>query len=171
LTATTVNQKWVGDITGVWTAEGWLYLAALEDLYSRRLVGWAMSGVRDERLVEAALWMALIGRQPAGNLLHYSHRGSQYTSRSYKAVLEHYGIELSMSRKGNCWDNAVLESFFGTLKAECTDRRSFVSRQEAKTVIFEYMEVFYNRQRLHSSLGYVSPEKFEKQAEADLLVF
>lgn len=170
-TAAAPNHKWVGDITGVWTEEGWLYLSALEDLYSRRIVGWAMSGVRDERLVEDALWMALIRRQPNGKLLHHSDRGSQYTSRSYKAVLEHYGIELSMSRKGNCWDNAVMESFFGTLKAECTDRWSFATRQEAKTAIFEYMEVFYNRQRLHSSLGYVSPESFEKQAEADLLVF
>ena len=164
-TATAVNQKWVGDITGVWTEEGWLYLAALEDLYSRKIVGWSMSEVRDERLVEDALWMALIRRQPTGNLLHHTDRGSQYTSRSYKAVLEHYGIELSMSRKGNCWDNAVMESFFGSLKAECTDRRRFVSRHEAKTVIFEYLEVFYNRQRLHSSLGYVSPESFEKQSD------
>jgi transposase InsO family protein len=109
--------------------------------------------------------MALIRRQPDGNLLHHSDRGSQYTSRSYKAVLDHYGIELRVSRKGNCWDNAVMESFFGTLKAECTDRRSFASRQEAKTVIFEYMEVFYNRQRLHSSFGYVSPEYFEKRSD------
>lgn len=163
-TAAAPNQKWVGDITGVWTDEGWLYLSALEDLYSRRIVGWAMSEFRDERLVEDALWMALIRRQPDGNLLHHSDRGSQYTSRSYKSVLDHYGIELSMSRKGNCWDNAVMESFFGTLKAECTDRRSFATRQEAKTVIFEYMEVFYNRQRLHSSLGYVSPENFEQSS-------
>jgi putative transposase len=128
-----------------------------------------MRGIRDERLVEDALWMALIRRQSNGNLLHHSDRGSQYTSRSYKAVLDHYGIELSMSRKGNCWDNAVMESFFGTLKAECTGRRSFTTRQEAKTIIFEYMEGFYNRQRLHSSLGYVSPEMFEKPS--DLLVF
>lgn len=161
-TATAVNQKWVGNITGVWTEEGWLYLATLEDIYSRRIVGWVMSGMRDERLVEDALWMALVRRQPSSGLLHHTDRGSQYTSRSYKAVLGHYGIELSMSRKGNCWDNAVMESFFGTLKAEGTDRRSFNTRQEAKTVIFEYIEVFYNRQRLHSSLGYVSPEIFEQ---------
>jgi transposase InsO family protein len=100
-----------GDITGVWTEEGWLYLAALEDLYSRRIVGWAMSGVRDERLVENALWMALIRRRPDGNLLHHTDRGSQYTSRSYRGGLEHYGIKLTVSRKGNCWDNAVMESF------------------------------------------------------------
>jgi transposase InsO family protein len=165
LTAEAVNQKWVGDITGVWTEEGWLYLAAMEDLYSRRIIGGSMSEVRDERLVEDALWRALIRRQPTGHLLHHTDRGSQYTSRSYKAVLEHYGIELSMSRKGNCWDNAVMESFFATLKAEGTDRRSFASRHEAKTVIFEYIDVFYNRQRLHSSLGYESPESFEKPSD------
>jgi len=125
-----------------------------------------MSEVRDERLVEGALWMALVRRQPepGSSLLHHTDRESQYTSRAYRGVLEHYGIELSMSRKGNCWDNAVMESFFGTLKAECTDRRSFASRHEAKTVIFECMEVFYNRQRLHSSLGYVSPKNFEESS-------
>jgi transposase InsO family protein len=106
-TAAAPNQKWVGDITGVWTEAGWFYLSALEDLYSRRIVGWSMREFRDERLVEDALWMALIRRQPDGNLLHHSDRGSQYTSRSYKAVLDHYGIELWLSRKGNCWDNAV----------------------------------------------------------------
>jgi putative transposase len=149
--------------TGVWTDEGWLYLAALVDLYSRKVVGWAMSELRDERLVEDALWMALIRRQPAtgSGLLHHTDRGSQYTSRSYRGVLQHYGSDLSMSRKGNCWDNAVIESFFATLKAELCDRKKFKSRQEAKTEIFEYMEVCYNRQRLHSSLGYVSPENFE----------
>jgi putative transposase len=110
-TATAVDQKWVGDITGVWTDEGWLYLAALVDVYSRKVVGWAMSGIRDEQLVENALWMALIGRQPQAGLLHHTDRGSQYTARSYRGVLEHYGIELSMSRKGNCWDNALCESF------------------------------------------------------------
>lgn len=169
-TALAANQKWVGDITGIWTEEGWLYLAALIDLYSRKVVGWAMSEFRDERLVEDALWMALIRRQPAAGsgLLHHTDRGSQYTSWSYRGVLSHYGIELSMSRKGNCWDNAAMESFFGTLKVEFCDRKKFKSRQEAKTEIFEYMEVFYNRQRLHSSLGYVSPENFEKRS--DLLV-
>jgi len=169
-TTLAANQKWVGDITGVWTDEGWLYLAALVDLYSRKVVGWAMSEFRDERLVEDALWMALIRRQPAvgSGLLHHTDRGSQYTSRSYRGVLSHYGIDLSMSRKGNCWDNACIESFFGTLKAELCDRKKFKSRQEAKTEIFEYMEVFYNRQRLHSSLGYVSPVTFEKRS--DLLV-
>ena len=166
-TALAANQKWVGDITGVWTEEGWLYLAALVDLFSRKVVGWAMSELRDERLVEDALWMALTRRQPVtgSGLLHHTDRGSQYTSRSYRGMLEHYGIELSMSRKGNCWDNAAMESFFGTLKVEFCDRKKFKSRQEAKTEIFEYMEVFYNRQRLHSSLGYISPENFEKRSD------
>lgn len=160
--ATAPNQKWVGDITGIWTEEGWLYLSALVDIYSRTVVGWAMDAVRDEQLVENALWMALVRRQPEAGLLHHTDRGSQYTSRSYQAVLTHYGIELSMSRKANCWDNALMESFFGTLKTECVDRQSYRTRGEAKTVIFEYMEVFYNRQRLHSALDYVSPEKFER---------
>ncbi len=145
-------------------------MSALLALYSRKVVGWAMSEFRDERLVEDALWMALIRRQPqpGSGLLHHTDRGSQYTSRSYRGVLSHYGIELSisMSRKGNCWGNAAMESFFGTLKVEFCDRKSFKSRQEAKTAIFEYMEreVFYNRQRLHSSLGYISPENFEKRS-------
>ena len=164
-TATALNQKWVGDITGVWTAEGRLYLAALENLYSRRIVGWWISEVRDERLVEDTLLLALIRRQPTDNPLHHSERGSHYTSRAYKAVLEQYGIELTISRKGNCWDNAVMESFFGTLKAEGCDRQSFKSRQEAKSAIFDYMEVFYNRQRLHSALGYISPEDYEKGSD------
>jgi putative transposase len=163
-TATAPNQKWVGDITGVWTQEGWLYLAALVDVYSRKVVGWAMSGTRDEQLVENALWMALIGRQPEAGLMHHSDRGSQYTSRSYRGVLSHYGVELSMSRLGNCWDNALCESFFGSLKVECTDRYRFASRQAAKTVIFEYPSIFYNRQRLHSALGYTSPQNFENSA-------
>jgi putative transposase len=140
--ATAVDQKWLSDITGVWTDEGWLYLAALVDVYSRKVVGWAMSGTRDEQLVENALWMALIGRQPGAGLVHHSDRGSQYTARSYREVLEHYGIELSMSRKGNCWDNALCESFFGSLKVECTDRYRFTTRPQAKTVIFEYPPVF-----------------------------
>ncbi len=169
-TAVAPDHKWVGDITGVWTDQGWLYLAALVDLYSRKVVGWAMSELRDERLVEDALWMALIRRQVAvgSGLLHHSDRrvpfGWQYTSRSYRGVLAHYGIELRVSRKGNCWDNAVIENFFETLKAELCDRKLFKSWQEAKTEIFEYMEVFYNRQRLHSSLGYISPGNFEKRS-------
>jgi len=164
-TASAPNHKWVGDITGIWTEEGWLYLAALVDIYSRAVVGWATPAVRDEQLVENALWMALVRRQPGAGLLHHTDRGSQYTSRSYQAVLSHYGIELSMSRKANCWDNALMESFFGSLKVECVDRQIFATRQAAKTAVFEWVESFYNRQRLHSALGYLSPQSFEQAAK------
>jgi putative transposase len=155
------NHKWAGDITGIWTSEGWLYLAVLLDLYSRRVIGWAMGAQRDGRLVEEALNMALLKRRPAPGLLHHSDRGTQYTSTSYRSRLEAAGIEISMSRKGDCWDKAVVESFNGTLKRECVDRHNFTSRSQARGVVFEYLEVFYNRQRLHSSLGYLAPEIFE----------
>lgn len=155
------NHKWAGDITGIWTSEGWLYLAVLLDIYSRMVVGWAMGAQRDGKLVEDALNMALLKRKPQPGLLHHSDRGSQYTSLSYRAKLEEAGIEISMSRKGDCYDNALVESFNGTLKSECVDRQSFATRAQAKSVVFEYLEVFYNRQRLHSSLGYVAPEVFE----------
>jgi transposase InsO family protein len=156
------NRKWAGDITGIWTSEGWLYLAVLLDIYSRMVVGWAMAAQRDGKLVEEALNMALLKRHPQAGLLHHSDRGSQYTSLSYRARLEEIGIEISMSRKGDCYDNALVESFNGTLKSECVNRQNFATRAQAKSVIFEYLEVFYNRQRLHSSLGYVAPEVFEK---------
>ncbi|WP_425607652.1 IS3 family transposase [Candidatus Chlorohelix allophototropha] len=152
----------VFNITGVWTNEGWLYLAALLDIYSRKVVGWSLGANRDEALVERALVMALERRKPGKGLLHHTDRGSQYTSRGYQGLLEQYGIETNMSRKGDCWDNALMESFFGTLKVECTDRYKFESRREAKTVIFEYMEVFYNRKRLHSALGFMTPVGFEQ---------
>jgi transposase InsO family protein len=161
-TATKPDQKWVGDITGVWTREGWLYLAALVDIYSRKVVGWAMGANRDEALVERALLMALERRNPSEGLSHHSDRGSQYTSGGYQALLEQYKVLVSMSSKGNCWDNALMESFFGTLKVECVDRQTFETRREARTIIFEYMEVFYNRQRLHSSLGFLTPVEFEQ---------
>jgi transposase InsO family protein len=151
------NHKWAGDITGIWTSEGWLYLAVLLDIYSRMVVGWAMGAQRDGKLVEDALNMALLKRKPEPGLLHHSDRGSQYTSLSYRAKLEQAGIEISMSRKGNCYDNALVESFNGTLKSECVDRQSFTTRSQARGVVFEYLEVFYNRQRLHSSLGYMAP--------------
>ena len=149
------NTKWVADITGVWTAEGWLYLAAILDIYSRFIVGWAMSARRDATLVEDALRMALKRRHPHAGLLHHSDRGSQYTSADYQEQLAQAGIAVSMSRKGNCYDNAMMESFFGTLKAECVERQVYQTRREARQSIFEYIETFYNRQRLHSSLGYV----------------
>ena len=156
------NTKWVADITGVWTAEGWLYLAAILDVYSRFIVGWAMSATRDATLVEDALTMAMKRRHPEVGLLHHSDRGSQYTSADYQKHLAQAGIAVSMSRKGNCYDNAMMESFFGTLKAECVERQVYQTRREARQSIFEYIETFYNRQRLHSSLGYVSPFAYEQ---------
>lgn len=157
------NTNWVADITGVWTAEGWLYLSVVLDLFSRFVVGWAMGTHRDAELVEQALLMALARRHPHAGLLHHSDRGSQYTSASYQALLAQEGIQVSMSRKGNGYDNAVMESFFGSLKCEWTDRRSYHTRREARQSLFEYMEVFYNRQRRHSSLGSLSPAVYEQQ--------
>jgi transposase InsO family protein len=157
------NEKWVGDIVGIWTDQGWLYLAALLDTYSRLIVGWAMSGHRDQALVEAALRMALARRelpQPT-NLIQHTDRGSQYTADDYLALLKTYDIQVSMSGKGDPYDNAMMESFFSTLRAELTDLERFATRQAARTAVFEFIEVFYHRQRLHSSLGYHSPMAFE----------
>jgi putative transposase len=158
------NRVWAGDITYVWTLEGWLYLAVLLDLYSRRVVGWAMSQRITVELTEQALTMALAKRAPTAGLLHHSDRGSQYAATSYQRVLAAYGLLPSMSRKGNCWDNACVESFFGTLKRELVDQRRYVTRDEARQDIFEYIEVFYNRQRRHSTLGYHSPAEYEARA-------
>jgi putative transposase len=154
------NEKWVGDVTYIHTAEGWLYLAILLDLYSRRVVGWAMGEQNDAHLVEKAWRMAVANRHPPRQLLHHSDRGSQYTSTSYLELLEQAGCKLSMSRTGNCYDNAVMESFFATLKGECA-LTQFGTRAEARLTIFEFIEVWYNRLRLHSSLGYLSPVDFE----------
>jgi transposase InsO family protein len=156
------NEKWSGDITAIWTMEGWLYLAAVLDLFSRRVIGWAMAARQDERLVENALRMALQQRRPSAGVLHHTDRGCQYTSQQYQEVLTQYGITVSMSRRGNCYDNAVSESFFGTLKRECVDRACFQTRAQARQVIFEYTEGFYNRVRRHSSLGYKSPAIYEQ---------
>ena len=156
------NEKWVGDITGIWTQQGWLYLAGIVDCYSRLVVGWAMSATRDEGLVANALQMALERRHPGEGLLHHTDRGSQYTSGGYRALLAERGITVSMSRKGNCWDNALMESVWATVKGECADRQQFPTLQAARTILFEYLEVFYNRQRVHSSLGYQSPANFEQ---------
>ena len=158
------NRVWAGDITYVWTLEGWLYLAVLLDLYSRRVVGWAMSQRITVELTEQALTMALAKRAPTAGLLHHSDRGSQYAATSYQRVLDEYGLIPSMSRKGNCWDNACVESFFGTLKRELVYQRQYATRSEATQDIFEYIEVFYNRQRRHSTLGYRSPAEFEARA-------
>jgi putative transposase len=157
------NEKWVGDMLGIWTDEGWLYLAALLDTYSRFIVGWAMSVYRDEALVTDALCMALVQRHipEAAELIHHTDRGSQYTADEYLALLKANGIQVSMSSKGNPYDNAMMESFFSTLRAELTDLERFPTRQMARTAVFEFIEVFYNRQRLHSSLGYRSPLAFE----------
>ncbi len=145
--ATTPNQKWVGDILGLWTDEGWLYLAALLDTYSRAIVGWSMSRFRDEKLVETALRMALARRHlpQTAELIHHSDRGSQYTADDYLALLKEHGIQVSMSGKGDPYDNAMMESFFSTLRAELTDLHRFSTRQAARTAVFEFIEVFYNR--------------------------
>jgi transposase InsO family protein len=157
------NEKWVGDIVGIWTDEGWLYLAALLDTYSRMIVGWAMSSNRDEALVTDALRMALVRRgiTPDHVLIHHTDRGSQYTADDYLALLASHGIQVSMSGKGDPYDNAMMESFFSTLRAELTDLERFLTRDAARLAVFEFIEVFYNRQRFHSSLGYRSPGVFE----------
>jgi len=162
-TATRPNEKWTGDITAIWTYEGWLYLAVVLDLYSRRVIGWAMAATQDEALIERAFQMALLTRHPQTGVLFHSDRGSQYTSDAYQALLANVGATVSMSRTGNCYDNAVTESFFGTLKGECVERFSFQTRGQARQTIFEYVECFYNRIRRHSSLGYVSPVAYEQR--------
>jgi putative transposase len=161
-TAIRPNEKWTGDITAIWTYEGWLYLAAVLDLFSRRVVGWAMAASADEPLVERALRMALLQRRPQAGLLHHTDRGCQYTSTPYQALLADRGITVSMSRKGTCWDNAAMESFFGTLKSECVELTSFQTRIQARQAVFEFVECFYNRVRRHSSLEYISPVAFEQ---------
>ena len=148
----------------IWTSEGWMYLACILDLYSRRVVGWSMSSRITKELVLDALAMAIGHRCPGDELLHHSDRGSQYCSEQYQQVLAANGIECSMSRKGNCWDNAVMESFFATLKKELIHHERYETRFQARVSIFEYLEVFYNRQRRHSALGYLSPDQFEQAA-------
>jgi len=161
-TASRPNEKWTGDITAIWTYEGWLYLAVVLDLFSRRVIGWAMAVSQDETLVETALHMALLGRHPQAGLLFHSDRGAQYTSDAYRALEAEVQMTVSMSRTGNCYDNAVTESFFSTLKAECVEGSSFRSQAQARQAIFEYTECFYNRVRRHSSLGYKSPVTYEQ---------
>ncbi len=157
----TPNAVWVSDITYIWTTEGWLYFAGVLDLYSRRIVGWSMSHGITEQLTLDALNHALICRQPPEGLLHHSDRGSQYASDNYQKLLKTNLITCSMSRRGDCWDNAVMESFFATLKTELIYRERFFTREGAKLKIFDYIEMFYNRKRRHSSLGYKSPLEFE----------
>jgi transposase InsO family protein len=155
------NQKWVTDITYIWTKEGWLYLAVVLDLFSRKIIGWAMDANMEKELVIKSLTMALHGRQTEKGLLHHSDRGSQYASNEYQKLLKDNLIDCSMSRKGNCYDNAAMESFFATLKQELVYHHQYQSRQEAKQDIFEYIQVWYNRKRKHSSLNYMSPDQFE----------
>ncbi len=155
------NTKWVADVTFIATQAGWLYLAAVLDLFSRAIVGWAMATTQDEVLVTQALQMALARREVQANLLNHSDRGCQYTSDGYQQLLASQGIQVSMSRTGNCYDNAVMERFFGTLKRECTSRSVFETQEQARTIVFEFIECFYNRIRRHSSLGYLSPVQFE----------
>lgn len=157
------NEAWVSDITYIWTREGWLYLAVVIDLFSRQVVGWSAEATADRALVLGALEQALQTRRPQAGLLLHSDRGCQYASTDYQAELSRWSILCSMSRKGNCWDNAPAESFFASLKTEMIHQRRFQTRREARTAVFEYIEVWYNRQRLHSSLGYLSPVTYETQ--------
>jgi putative transposase len=158
---TGANQAWVSDITYIPTREGWLYLAAIEDLYTRKIVGWSMSERLKSRLVVDALEMAIERQLPGDGLLSHSDRGSQYASEHYQDLLKRNGIRCSMSRKGDCWDNAPMESFFATLKKELVFFEDYATRDEARQSLFEYIEMFYNRVRRHSALGYKSPAEFE----------
>lgn len=150
-TAARPNEKWTGDITAIWTYEGWLYLAVVLDLFSRRVVGWAMAATQDETLVERAFRMAWLSRRPTTGFLFHSDRGSQSTSDAYQVLLREAQVTVSMSRTGNCYDNAVTESFFGTLKTECVNGSSWKTRAQARQAIFAYTECFYNRVRRHSA--------------------
>jgi transposase InsO family protein len=161
------NQVWLADITYVPTAEGWLYLAVVLDLFARKVVGWAMSETMPQALTIDALKRAIAQRRPGPGLLHHSDRGSQYAAHAYRRLLEENGMRCSMSRKGNCWDNAPMESFFGSLKTELDDGVVvFETHQEARTEIFNFLETFYNRRRLHSAIGYRSPDEWEQIAAA-----
>jgi len=155
------NTSWVADITYIWTSEGWLYLSTIMDLYSRRIIGWSLRERLTKDLVIAALNMALKQRNLSDDLLIHSDRGSQYASELYQLLLLKNGILCSMSGKGNCWDNAVMESFYRSLKVELIYQNHYQTRREAQRDIFEYIEIFYNRERLHSSLGYYTPEEYE----------
>jgi transposase InsO family protein len=160
----TANQAWVSDITYIPTEEGWLHLATTLDLYSRRIVGWSMNERMTSQLVIDALAMAIDQRLPPSGLIHHSDRGSQYASAAFQNVLTAHGMICSMSRKGEVYDNAVIESFYGTLKRELVSRDRYATRNQARQAIFEWIEVFYNRQRLHSTLGYRSPADYEAAA-------
>ena len=159
--ASAPNRIWAGDLTAIATRAGWLYLAVLLDLYSRRVIGWAMSATPDKQVAVRALRMAVERRQPPPGLIHHTDQGALYTSVAYQRLVEQTGLVASMSRKGNGYDNAVVESFFSTLKNELVHERDYHTRDDARAEVFEFIEVFYNRQRLHQTLGYVSPVQFE----------
>jgi putative transposase len=159
--ATAPNRIWAGDLTAIATRAGWVYLAVILDLYSRRVIGWAMSPRPDQHVALTALQMAMTHRRPRPGLIHHTDQGATYTSVAYQRQLVQTGLVASMSRKGNCYDNAVVESFFSTLKNELVHERDYHTREEAQAEVFEFIEVFYNRQRLHQTLGYVSPVQFE----------
>lgn len=162
--ASAPNQKWIADFTYIWTAEGWLYVAAVVDLFSRRVVGWAMKAEMTAQLVTDALIMAIWRRGKPDSLLHHSDQGSQYTSEQFQRLMADHGITCSMSRSGNVWDNAAMESFFSSLKTERTARKVYRTRDDARADVFDYVERFYNPRRRHSTLGYLSPIEFEEQA-------
>ena len=161
--ATAPDRKWACDLTYIWTGEGWLYLSVVIDLFSRRVVGWGMSDDLKARGPAEALAMAVARRKPGAGLLHHSDRGVQYACELYRDLLAEHGLARSMSRPGNCYDNACVESFFGTLKTELVHRERYRTRDEARASVFEWIECWYNRRRRHSSLGYLSPEAFEAQ--------
>jgi putative transposase len=158
------NQKWVADFTYIWTAQGWLYVAAVIDLFSRRVVGWSMSATMTAQLVADAMMMAIWRRGKPDALLHHSDQGSQYTSEQFQRLMQDNGVTCSMSRSGNCWDNAAMESFFSSLKTERVRKKVYRSRDQARADVFDYIEHFYNPTRRHSTLGYLSPIDFEHQA-------
>lgn len=162
--ASSANRKWVADFTYIWTAEGWLYVAVVVDLFSRRVVGWSMSATMTAQLVTDALVMAIWRRGKPDTVLHHSDQGSQYTSEPFQRLLADHGVTCSMSRAGNVWDNAAMESFFSSLKTERTAAKTYRTRAQAKADVFDYIERFYNPKRRHSTLGYLSPMEFEMQA-------
>lgn len=165
-TASAPNQKWVADFTYIWTAEGWLYVAVVIDLFSRRVVGWSMSATMTAQLVTDALMMAIWRRGRPDALLHHSDQGSQYTSEPFQKLMVDNGVSCSLSRSGNVWDNAAMESFFSSLKTERTARKVYRTRDQARADVFDYIERFYNPQRRHSTIGYLSPMQFERSAVA-----
>ena len=163
--ASAPNRKWVADYTSLWTAEGWLYIAVGIDLFSRRVVGWSMQATMTAQLVTDALLMVIWRRGKPEAVLHHSDRGSQYISEPFQRLLTDHGLSCSKSRSGNCWDNAAMESFFSSLKTERTARTTYRTRDQAKADVFDCIERFHNPRRRHSTLGYLSPMEFERQAE------